>query len=132
MRWILMGCVALGLGCDDGGDSGDGGVQSQPAANCQARCEAKLTTCGQAAIASSGCTSIVCGDATEQQLVCLEGSTCEAIGAAVSSGMALCGIGEDTDDCPELSGCPCGISGIVTIGGECAQNCDQACAPFDG
>lgn len=133
MRWIMVACLAVGWGCDDGGSGGgDGGAGNDgPAANCQARCEAKLNTCGQGAVASAGCTSLVCGDATESQLSCLEGSTCEAIGAAIQTNMSICGIGEGSE-CPQLSGCACGVSGVVYIGGECAMTCDEACAAFGG
>ena len=140
MRWILVASMALAWGCggsdDDDGDAGAaggaGGAGDAPAMDCQARCEAKLTTCGQAAFASAGCTQLVCGDATESQLVCLEGSACDAIAAAIMSSIPLCGIGEANETCPELSGCACGVSGVVTINGQCAMSCDEACAAFGG
>lgn len=139
MKWILaiaaMGFMACGG--DDDDDGGDGGAGNDgPAVNCVARCEAKLNECGQGQ-AAAGCPQIVCGSATESQLTCIEGSTCDAITAAVASGMSLCGVGEDGaggggGGCPTLSGCACGISGVVEINGRCAMSCDEACAALQG
>lgn len=144
-RWLLalgaVGLMACG-GDDDDDDAGDGGMQQaggdQPAANCVPRCEAKLNDCGQGQFAAL-CASAVCGDATEAQLTCVEGTACDQLVAAAGSGMSLCGIGEDggaggggAEGCPMLSGCACGISGVVEINGECATSCEQACAALGG
>lgn len=132
MRWILVASMALAWGCggdgDGDGDGAGGAAGDAPAMDCQARCEAKLTMCGQGAAAGVGCATLVCSDATEAQLTCLEGSACDEITSAVSSSTPLCGIGEETGGCPQLSGCACGISGVVEINGQCAMSCDEACA----
>lgn len=135
MKWTWMCVMLLAMGCGGDDDDGEGGGDG-PAQNCQARCEAKLESCNQAAL-TAACPSVVCGSATESQLRCVEAKSCDEITTAATSGMELCGIGGDEGgeggegDCPQLEDCACGVSGIVGINGRCAMSCDEACAALE-
>lgn len=140
MGWksIGWGCLAMAVGACGGDDDGGGG--DGVGANCAARCEAKFAACGHtAAVAQASCPD-VCGDQpTEAQLQCAEAKDCAEFNRELTAGEAICGIGETSGSggaggggCPQLSGCACGLSGVVEIGGRCARSCDEACDALSG
>ena len=99
--------LAFAPGCGDdsgGGDTdsanSDGGSDPSSAdsdsapANCATRCEDKAVDC-QAPddVASSQCAMICGGGVTDEQLECLEDSSCEELGMAFLGGAPICDIG---------------------------------------
>lgn len=62
------------------------------AGSCDDRCAAKASDCGAPAdIASQGC-DYVCSMASNDQVDCIEESSCEVLGAAFEQGQSFCGI----------------------------------------
>jgi hypothetical protein len=60
--------------------------------DCQTRCMAKANECdAPASIASAQCSEI-CASATEEQVTCLEQSSCAELGEAWEQGDPICGI----------------------------------------
>ncbi len=66
------------------------------ATNCDSRCISKMSFCGfPPDLAGQGCTLLCDFQVSEEQLGCVETTSCGDIQNAVVAGVPLCGIGEE-------------------------------------